>query len=620
MTNRLVKDITVIREPTDAVPELSGIQSQYLCGFYPRDAYIAAADGVGYTGFIVNSLDGVLDYALLTSSPPLSGEAKAMIVDAYFSHAGWLPWYEWVYVCALFNVPITIPAVPADPGLLDYNIGWTGAARSEHEFFNNGQVTFKVLVGGAYIVGLQSPSSDGGPSAVEFGFKIAGQTIRIIESGTVTNPAYGSTISASSVFKIKHVHQAIRYYIDDVLMHTSALTDDVARTFWLKAWIHEGGMFIDEPTISALGEAAITLPSLQMLGGEGTPGSGANLVLPMLTMTSRAMSGAALSLPALLLIGGRPIGGADLTLPALQVNAYSGLLPGNGAFLRLPKLSIGASGLTGGVGGAALVLPAMLARGTEGEMAEAALVLPALAMLGAAHDSTGEVYMSSFAEALSAFSFGGELLVTMNSAGTIVSVMAVGIVKDAAMASAGALTDALTTSMVVQAVMNSTGTGAGFVPIAEQDNETWVVNLDTNASSTYENFGFNSFGQVGDVFIGVREDGVYLLDGDTDDGDAIHASVSYGKQDFGSRKLKRMESAYAGVSSSGTMYLKIRIDDTTEYVYAARRSDDFQRLQRIDVGRGIKATYLTFDLYNSDGCDFELATVEFHAVEMTRRI
>ena len=43
-------------------------------------------------------------------------------------------------------------------------------------------------------------------------------------------------------------------------------------------------------------------------------------------------------------------------------------------------------------------------------------------------------------------------------------------------------------------------------------------------------------------------------------------------------------------------------------------------MQRIDTGKGLRANWLEFELYNADGEDFELASVEFAAVPLSRRI
>ena len=147
----------------------------------------------------------------------------------------------------------------------------------------------------------------------------------------------------------------------------------------------------------------------------------------------------------------------------------------------------------------------------------------------------------------------------------------------------------------------------------------WVVNVDTGATSRYEAFDFNSFAEIDGHYFGCRADGVYELEGDTDDGDPIRAMVSFGKQDFGTSALKRITNAYVGVSSTGKLVLKV-IADGAEYDYVARDSSEYMQTQRFDTGRGLRLNQLEFELYNQDGDDFELSSVEFAVLATKRRI
>jgi hypothetical protein len=163
-------------------------------------------------------------------------------------------------------------------------------------------------------------------------------------------------------------------------------------------------------------------------------------------------------------------------------------------------------------------------------------------------------------------------------------------------------------------------TGGTIVGAPSGDgSQVWVVNWDTGASAQYENYAFNSFGRLGGAYYGVMTDGVYVLEGDTDTGAPIRSSMNFGKRDFGTQGFKRMVSAYAGVSSTGDMYLKVTVGDTS-YTYVARNTTSGLATQRFDIGKGIKANYVTFELFNGDGSDFELDNIEFTAVELSRRI
>jgi len=149
--------------------------------------------------------------------------------------------------------------------------------------------------------------------------------------------------------------------------------------------------------------------------------------------------------------------------------------------------------------------------------------------------------------------------------------------------------------------------------------ETWVMNLENGGFTRYEHYDFSSFAKVGDTYYGCKSDGIYMLEGDTDSGDPIRSMVSFGKQNFGTSALKRITNAYVGVSGEGRLFLKV-IAEGQEYTYAQRSYDEQLQVQRFDTGKGMRVNWLEFELYNADGEDFELASVEFAAVPLSRRI
>lgn len=155
------------------------------------------------------------------------------------------------------------------------------------------------------------------------------------------------------------------------------------------------------------------------------------------------------------------------------------------------------------------------------------------------------------------------------------------------------------------------------------DSEGWAVNTETSGSSRYVGFGFDSFATVKGRHIGVRSDGVYLLEGDTDAGQPIHAGVHLGLQDFGTSQLKSLSNVYLGVSATGGLFIKVGVgdgDEKLEYTYAARRVDAHLATQRFDLGRGLRSNYFSFELVNDGQADFELEKIEFVAVASNRRI
>lgn len=148
----------------------------------------------------------------------------------------------------------------------------------------------------------------------------------------------------------------------------------------------------------------------------------------------------------------------------------------------------------------------------------------------------------------------------------------------------------------------------------------WVVNMDSAASTQYENYGFNSFFVRDGESYGVADDGVYRLSGNTDLLEPITAQINTGSTRFGSSKDKVLPAVYINASSDGKLILKVETENDSAYYYEARSSSTTLDNHRVDTGRGLKSNNWTFTLMNQDGDDFELAHLEFVPLQGTRRI
>lgn len=212
-----------------------------------------------------------------------------------------------------------------------------------------------------------------------------------------------------------------------------------------------------------------------------------------------------------------------------------------------------------------------------------------------------------------------ERFVVMNSSMTMATYIIVGKVADANATSTTTMLSSMEVQATLEAVMQSLVMMSFGVPVFDGANDTWVVNANTGASSRYEDFPFTGYGKIGAHYYGCKANGLHILEGETDNTLPIRASVDFGNSNFGTSSLKGCTNAYIGVSSTGNMYLKTTVDGE-EYIYVARNNSENMSTRRVDMGRGIRANYLKFELYNNEGCDFELDSVEFLVVPMSRRI
>lgn len=146
----------------------------------------------------------------------------------------------------------------------------------------------------------------------------------------------------------------------------------------------------------------------------------------------------------------------------------------------------------------------------------------------------------------------------------------------------------------------------------------WVFNARTGAVSRYLRYGFDSFAQIGGHYFGVAEDGVYLLEGNTDAGKRIEARAGTGLLDLGAKELKHVSAVYLDAASDGVLSVRVQAGQQ-QYTYQARCASQHNAQQRVDTGRGLRATHYSFELLNG-GADFELDSMDVNVAKSARRI
>jgi hypothetical protein len=191
-----------------------------------------------------------------------------------------------------------------------------------------------------------------------------------------------------------------------------------------------------------------------------------------------------------------------------------------------------------------------------------------------------------------------------------------------------AFDDALDIKQQILAAL-ADGVEFGIALYTGEDTYTaWVMTTETRAMRSYSNFAFNSFAVFGGKLIGAKDDGVYVLEGDTDAGQAIdRASVRSGLLDFNTRQLKRMDRAYLGYTAEGTLALRVATTSPegkkVEFSYRMDKppTAEAPREARVAIGKGLVSVYWQFELDNSlDGGRFELHDVTVIPVTLSRKV
>ena len=517
-------------------------------------------------------------------------------------------------------VPPT-PAIPATASkvITDFNLGWNSRARSIAAYPGAMEATFKVSrsVSGA-VVGLNTRYSQTGYADIQFAFYLSQGVAKVVEAGV--HVATPGAYTGDTVFKVRRLRGKVQYFMDGVQVREVANDSAPAH---LDAALYSGDDSVYDPTIAGLSVGDGVLQALEGIGGNTAYGTSAGRLQP-LAGGGRTASRGDNTLSSLTGLGGDyPYAEGRGVLPILAAAGQgSGLAPGyalsDGV---LVPLTGNASGLTGGIGSGAGVLAAIDGLASEGPYGESMGMLSGLTGWGRGLSASEKTLLSlfSFGTAGSAVSPAAGMVLVLNSSLTAASVLTLDrSALLAFMSAATAATPFAAAGQFALALLTQLRS-TSLQALLDTPTDVWVMNLETGGFTRYEGFDFTSFAKVGGAYYGCKPDGIYALDGDTDAGEPIRAMVSFGKQNFGTSASKRVTNAYVGASGAGRLFLKV-LAEGQEYTYAQRSYDEHIQTQRFDIGKGLRVNWLEFELYNADGEDFELASVEFAAVPLSRRI
>jgi hypothetical protein len=180
------------------------------------------------------------------------------------------------------------------------------------------------------------------------------------------------------------------------------------------------------------------------------------------------------------------------------------------------------------------------------------------------------------------------------------------------------LTELVTPNAILAALAADSAQFDVLITINGEAFVAWVANAETYAHSRYENFNFNSMCRLGNRYYGANDEGIFLLEGENDGGDPIQYFATLPTTEFGHSGMKRVPRVYMGFSNAGDMRLKVVTPTGAEFVYRFEPSAPGYPECRAVLGKGIKCRYFTFDLYNVEGGEVDLARLEFFPLYLRR--
>lgn len=347
---------------------------------------------------------------------------------------------------------------------------------------------------------------------------------------------------------------------------------------------------------TAIRGPAVTLPQLSTTGSQieqSTEMVGAAITLPLLQMG------------AVTILNANPVFGS----PSIPVLATEGEI--NPDFdVDLPLLEVNGTILGGTtLRGVALPLSLLQSSGTlvNPQTASGFIILPQLSTTGSTI-ATGAVVSAPGISVgplgggmnLPALEANGFLLIPQEMAGTAITLPVIDIGPLSFIAPGSVITGSVilpTQRLDIVLVNGATLTAT-----------VWAMNTETLETTNYLNFDFVSLVSFADQPYGVTAGGIFLLEGDDDDGTNIDARVLTGISDRGDEALKEASHMYMQYDG-GAMMFQLFPDGQQrlrEYRFERRSNSSGVIHARAKGSRGLRSRSWQMGLRNLGGDDFTL--------------
>lgn len=154
--------------------------------------------------------------------------------------------------------------------------------------------------------------------------------------------------------------------------------------------------------------------------------------------------------------------------------------------------------------------------------------------------------------------------------------------------------------------------------------EAYALNLNHSAEgpdelTRYTNYPFTHIVRYKNSYFGAAADGLYLLEGTTDDGTDIAFDVKTHKTDFDTAQKKSIIDAFIGgrMGASATITLHVGETSSEAYSYTTPRGSTAQNYRQ-QFGKGIKNRYYAFEIAGSGALSVD--TITFNIATLARKV
>lgn len=143
-----------------------------------------------------------------------------------------------------------------------------------------------------------------------------------------------------------------------------------------------------------------------------------------------------------------------------------------------------------------------------------------------------------------------------------------------------------------------------------------ATNVRTGAPTLYNHFDFKKIVHTKGGSIGLKDDGIYAIGGDTDDGAPLNAYVDVGGKDFDVPLPKHIVALFFGLRTNGQVLAVLRDDRGRDRTYRVAGRTEFWRT---NPAQGITSKFWRLRLEVCDATQAELDSIEFAITPASRR-
>lgn len=599
------------------------------------------------SGSIVNIIDvdsnhdGVIDYTVYTIQT--SGQS----------------------VCTTSMQPVFYPATPAVPAVpaapptaaqisVSLNQGWNSSARTVDVLPPGSCIEYTIKLGSyGVLVALAQANHDGYPIGTFSNGVVADVSgIHVFENGVQGQQLAAANLSGMILRICRLDDGQIAYQVDNGVVVISGVNPGAPVVpIYVYTMLYSGYDEVDaadfavldptaEPYVVLAGVGGLIVsrfPTVLMPGIGGLIAKTAPLArLPGDTaMWADAQAGGRgeISLPLFQALGGDyAFGGiGDVILPEFTALGFeTGFTPAvpTTAYINLPVFVAWGQGSDTDIGTADIILPEFQALGGDYTYGLGDVSLPAF-LAGGSGDfvAANEMVLISTLLGVSVYNGLPDLVMILTSLGTLESAFTMTRLQVLDLLSGLVGSSVLTLSGTYDVQLLSSGSIASLQSISLNNRPdlndgavVWVLNRENNASSVYEEFGFNSFFERDGQYFGVANDGIYLLEGEDDAGEPIKSLIDVGRSNLGYTHNKRIMQGQVYISSGSELPLQLKINvDGREWNYQVKTAGMAVRNRCLYSGWAVKGAFWDFILSNKDGSDFELHDISFTPVVLPFR-